>query len=528
MKKALIALVIAGLLGAGGYGAYHHFFEQADDGAQRVSSTSEDAVYVDQVSVITGYGSGNGLVDRFGGEVEPQATLEVKLENEKTVKECFVKEGDEVKAGQKLFCYDTQDDEDKLTQAEIDIEKAKGEIEVSEKAIEQYEKEKQKADSDEQLTYTTSILTEQNEIKRNEYEIKTLELQITQLKDSIANSTVTAEMAGVVQKISDPGSSDSSVYGYGSGSDSAYITILETGDFRIKGTINEQNISQIDTGMPMIIYSRVDSTKTWQGIVSEVKTDAPEEDSSDNSFYYGMGSDTGSSNYAFYVELESSEGLMLGQHVYMEADMGQNEKKDGLWLEEYYIVQEDDQAYVWRASEKNLIEKCEVTLGEYDEDQMKYEILDGLSPEDYIAFPMENVQEGNPVIYNDFSAMEGMAADGMDGFDDMDGYEDGFDDMDIYDDTVEEDDIDSQYYDMDDDAYYDVDSVDDDLYSDDEWEDADLYDDDEFADEDVYDADEEVYDADADEYVYDADDADDSMQDNDGQAGVAAFGTGGQ
>ena len=215
---------------------------------------------------------------------------------------------------------------------------------------------------------------------------------------------------------------------------------------------------------------------------------------------------------------------MLGQHVYMEADMGQNESRDGLWLEEYYIMQEDGQAYVWRASEKNLIEKCEVTLGEYDEDQMKYEILDGLTPEDYIAYPMETVQEGNPVIYNDFSAMNGSG----DGFDDMEGYEDGFDDMDIYDDTVEEDDIDGQYYDMDDDTYYDADTLDD------NFDDEDLYEDSDSDNTDDADADEVVYDADADEAVYDADadvyvsDADDSIQDNDVQAGVAAFGTGGQ
>ena len=109
MKKAVIAFVVLGIVGAGGYGVYHHFFENTENSG-RVSSTSEDAVYVDQVSAITGFGSGNGLVQRYGGEVEPQETLEVKLESDRTVKHCFVKEGDDVKAGQRLFVYDTQDD----------------------------------------------------------------------------------------------------------------------------------------------------------------------------------------------------------------------------------------------------------------------------------------------------------------------------------------------------------------------------------------------------------------------------------
>ena len=34
----------------------------------------------------------------------------------------------------------------------------------------------------------------------------------------------------------------------------------------------------------------------------------------------------------FYVNLDSSEGLMLGQHVYIEPDEGQDEKKSGIWL----------------------------------------------------------------------------------------------------------------------------------------------------------------------------------------------------
>ena len=77
MKKAVIAFVVLGIVGAGGYGVYHHFFENTENSG-RVSSTSEDAVYVDQVSAITGFGSGNGLVQRYGGEVEPPGDIRGK------------------------------------------------------------------------------------------------------------------------------------------------------------------------------------------------------------------------------------------------------------------------------------------------------------------------------------------------------------------------------------------------------------------------------------------------------------------
>lgn len=469
-KKALATVLALGLLGGGGYGVYHHFFGAAQGSAERVSSDKEDAVYVDQVSVITGYGSGNGLIERYGGEVEPQAVLEVKLENERKVDECFVKEGDEVREGQRLFAYDTQEDEDKLAQAEIEIERAQGEIEISQKAIEQNEKDKRSAGADEQLTYRTYILQEQNNIKQKEYEIKTKELEIVQLKENIADSVVTAEMAGIVQKINDSGSSDSFSYSGGEES-SAYITILAAGDFRIKGTINEQNLNSglIYEGMEMLVHSRVNDEQTWKGSITEINTDQKEEESNNSYYYYES---SGSSNYSFYVELESSEGLILGQHVYMEENVGQADQKEGLWLEEYYIMQEGDQAYVWAASEANVLEKREVTLGEFDEELQKYEITEGLAADDYICYPSESIAEGTPVIYNDFSSSVS---------------EDGYSDEDFY----------GEDMDWEDEEVYDLDAEDSmNEYSDEEfYDDAEFYDDGEaYDDAEVFDADAEFYD----------------------------------
>ena len=75
------------------------------------------------------------------------------------------------------------------------------------------------------------------------------------------------------------------------------------------------------------------------------------------------------------------------------------------------------------ANTANVIEKHEITLGEYDEELMKYEVTDGLDAEDYIAYPMDTIQEGDPVIYNDYMSMGlgGMNMDmgdmGLDGMD---------------------------------------------------------------------------------------------------------------
>lgn len=141
------------------------------------------------------------------------------------------------------------------------------------------------------------------------------------------------------------------------------------------------------------------------------------------------------SSYAFYVELENSDDLIFGQHVYMEEDTGDEEQKDGLWLEDYYIMQEDDgKAYVWMADKNNQLTKQEVTLGDYDEDEMKYEITDGLTEDDYITVPQDGIQEGAPVIYNDASRTPRRWTVSWerrsDGSDEMDGsWSDGSDEM---------------------------------------------------------------------------------------------------
>ena len=136
----------------------------------------------------------------------------------------------------------------------------------------------------------------------------------------------------------------------------------------------------------MIVCSRVDEP-TWKGTVASVKTDetAEEEGSSsgeDYGMYEGSGSESASA-YNFYVELDNAEGLLMGQHVFLELDNGQ-EEKEGIWISSAYILAEDDNYYVW-ADKKGRLEKRKVEVGEYDETMDEYQVLSGIATDDYIA-----------------------------------------------------------------------------------------------------------------------------------------------
>ena len=440
MKKRII-IVLGILIAAGGIGSgvWYHFNGSGQSGS------GDTVVYVSKVSVITG--AETAATNRFAGVVEPQETVNVKIESGRKVKEVQVKTGEEVKKGQLLFEYDLSSIEDDLKQAQLDLDRLKNEQISLTEQISTLEAEKKKAKAEDQLSYTIEIETNKMNLKKNEYSQKSKQSEIDKLQSATQNTEVRSEIDGVIQKIdtskmtSDDGDSvdDSSAMDSTSSSDSssdssAFITILSTGAYRVKGKVNEQNRDSIVPGEAVIIRSRVDSSKTWKGTMGSIDVNNGTSDDSSNDMYFGMSStssddQTTSTSYPFYVELDSSENLMLGQHVYIERDIGQDDQKDGLWLSDYYILDTDtNEPYVWAANDKNRLEKRYVTLGKHDDDLGEYEIVDGLRKKDAIAFPTDALEEGEKTEVGDLAqTMSG----GADGITDMESSADDFTEPDM-------------------------------------------------------------------------------------------------
>ena len=429
MKKRII-IVLGILIAAGGIGSgvWYHFNGSGQSGS------GDTVVYVSKVSVITG--AETAATNRFAGVVEPQETVNVKIESGRKVKEVQVKTGEEVKKGQLLFEYDLSSIEDDLKQAQLDLDRLKNEQISLTEQISTLEAEK-KAKAEDQLSYTIEIETNKMNLKKNEYSQKSKQSEIDKLQSATQNTEVRSEIDGVIQKIdtskmtSDDGDSvdDSSAMDSTSSSDSssdssAFITILSTGAYRVKGKVNEQNRDSIVPGEAVIIRSRVDSSKTWKGTMGSIDVNNGTSDDSSNDMYFGMSStssddQTTSTSYPFYVELDSSENLMLGQHVYIERDIGQDDQKDGLWLSDYYILDTDtNEPYVWAANDKDRLEKRYVTLGKHDDDLGEYEIVDGLTKKDAIAFPTEALEEGEKTEVGDLAQTMSGGADGITDMDD--------------------------------------------------------------------------------------------------------------
>lgn len=356
-------------------------------------------VFVTPVSDINTVNSATSLSGQcFSGVIESQKTLDVKYDTSKQIKEILVKEGDQVEEGTELFTYDVDAMELQLEQGELEIEKSNNNIDSMKKQITQLQADKKNASSDDQYSYSAQIQSLETDISKAEYDIKVKNTELEKLKNSIKNATVKAEMAGTVKKINSVNSSDSSQTADGGDGTSGDVvmTIIASGDFRVKGKVNEQTMQAISTDMPVIIRSRIDDTQTWTGTVSEIGTE-PEQDN--NSDIYGGSSDemTSSSSYPFYVKLDSIDGLILGQHVIIEPDSGQSDttEKTGIWLYSDYIVTDDNgKTFVWAVDKKGRLEKKYVETGETDENYGDCQITSGLSDNDKIAYPSDGYEEG--------------------------------------------------------------------------------------------------------------------------------------
>lgn len=343
------------------------------------------AVYVQSVAELTGYGAiGQSLT--CGGVVVAGNEVNIARDENRTVAEIRVQVGQTVAEGDVLFVYDTEEIKLSLDKAALEIEQLKNSVTDLQAQITRLEQEKANATADAQLDYTVQIQSLQADKREKEYDITVKERELETLKATDIGGEVRATIAGKVKAINENGGYDDYT-----GQALPFMTLTEEGAYRVKGKINELNRDRFYVGMAVLLRSRADETQTWSGVIETVDTN-PEEN---NNTYNAGSSESSSSSYPFYVTPDDAEGLVLGQHVYIEPLDGNAD--DGLWLDASFIVEEDGAHYVWAADGDGELEKRSITVGVFDEDFYRYEILDGLTPEDRIAFPEDGLQAGAPV-----------------------------------------------------------------------------------------------------------------------------------
>ena len=385
MKNTVIALGAALILGLTGCG-------------------KQTQVNAEQAGLLT---TAVTCADKFAGVVVSENAVEITRDTEKQIDELFVSVGDTVRVNEKLFEYDTDTlsltidkqelEMDKLEQQIKDLNTQKTNLDKQIKDLDkQINKEKdKKVKAELQSQRSTLELTQRTvntDLTQANYDKKSLQAEINYNKDMLKNATVRSPIKGTIRSINESGT--------------PYITIQQDGAFQVKGTLNEMSLNAgIMDGVGVTILSRVDPTQFWTGMVTLVDYNAGGSNEQDNMFDSGSDGMSTSTSYPFYITLDNTDGLLLGQHVYIQisaAAIGD----DLLRIPEGYVmdIAMNEETWettgtVWSVNMDTLtLVKTAVILGEYDPTYGTYVILGGITAEDYLADPLDpGVKEGAAV-----------------------------------------------------------------------------------------------------------------------------------
>ena len=364
---------------------------------------SQTAVNAEQAGMLASVAASS---DKFAGVVVSENAVEITRDTDKQIEELYVAVGDTVRVNEKLFEYDTDTLSLAIDKQELEMDKLDQQIKELTAQIKELDKQikdlegqikktkntKDKAALQDQLASRTRERQAANiDLTTANYEKKTLQAEITYNKDMLKNAVVRSPIKGTIRAIDENGT--------------PYITIQQSGAYQVKGTLNELSLNAgIMEGVAVTILSRTDPTAYWTGEVTLV--DYANAGSNDYDNMFGGGDEMSTStNYPFYITLDDTEGLLLGQHVYIQMS-APDVQDDILQIPEDYImdITIDKATFlsigtVWGVDmEKKTLTKVTVTLGEYDPTYGTYEILDGITAADYIADPADpGVREGAAV-----------------------------------------------------------------------------------------------------------------------------------
>ena len=371
MKKNLIALGAAMLLGLTG-------------------CAEPSQVNVEQAGMLTIAATSS---DKFAGVVVSENAVEITRDTTKEIEKLHVAVGDTVRVNEKLFEYDTDTLSLTIDKQELEMDKLEQQIKDLKTQVTNLEKQiKSEKDKTVKATLELSLRSVKADLTQAEYDKSTLQAEITYNKNMLTNAVVRSPIKGTIRAINENGS--------------PYITIQQAGAYQVKGILNELSLGAgIMEGANVTILSRIDESQYWTGVVSLVDYNSTSTNEYD-SMYGSTDLMSTSTNYPFYVTLTSTDGLLLGQHVYIQLAAA-TDTDDTLRIPEGYVmdIATDEVTFattgtVWGVDmETRTLTKVTVTLGEYDPTYGTYTIIDGITAESYLADPADPACEEGAAVH---------------------------------------------------------------------------------------------------------------------------------
>lgn len=232
----------------------------------------------------------------------------------------------------------------------------------------------------------------EKEIKELKFAIKMSEADYKIMQCEVDDGKVYADIDGTVVSVLDPEEALMT--------QQPFMKVSGGGGFYVQGSVSELDKDNLQLGQEVTIMD-------WNTGMSHVGTvekigDYPV---SDGFGYGGMGNPN-ASYYPFTVLVGEEADLQEGYYVSIQYAPAE-EAQSGVYLDKAFIRTENGKSYVYVQGEDGTLEKHYVTTGKALWGSY-LEILDGLTAEDYLAFPYgKNVKEGALTVESNLSALYG-------------------------------------------------------------------------------------------------------------------------
>ena len=233
----------------------------------------------------------------------------------------------------------------------------------------------------------------QAEIRDAETQLKTERLKLRRLELEINTGVVTAALDGVVRDVATEEEARSE--------GKPVVTLSAGGAWRISAYVGELDLETLSVGAQVQVESWMDQGGVYEGKITEISHDPV------SGGWYGGNGNPNVSYYPVTVEVAADAALQDGDYVSVTFNAAQGGA--GLYVEAPFILKEGGRSYVYAMGENGRLEKRAIRTGKIYWGST-VEIVEGLTQEDYIAFPYgKDVRVGAKTVQADPSALyEGM------------------------------------------------------------------------------------------------------------------------
>lgn len=322
----------------------------------------------------------------ISGVVRPASEQKVYLDSAKgSVDKVYVKVGDKVEEGDKLFLYNNKELTHQLEQAKIAKEKILVQLEQQNNNLKILKDKKSKIENEEGKKEIEAQINDIGyQIRINNLDYKQNEGIINNLQEEIHELHELSNINGIVKNVNSMTRS--------SAVEVPIVEIQKEGDFIISGALSEYEKYQLSEGQLVKVISKVEKGKFWKGKIESI-SDTP---LSDLSISGNSEGDENISSYLYTVKLEDSTGLQNGYHVSLEVEL--NLKEGVIVIPNSSVIQNNEKQFVFVLTKENKLEKRLIETGIA---QGKYiEVQKGLRENEKIIIrPTEDMESGMEVTY---------------------------------------------------------------------------------------------------------------------------------